>query len=161
MRKELCYLSFSGGQCKEPMSQTQTRMLCCCSMGQAWGNPCNECPRLGSRDHMLLCGTLPGQYINPMTNQTEHINECALMPQMCQHGQCINTPGSFECQCDRGYVYDEAAHQCIGTAKNYFTSDNWKKVMILFSFTQFPLKLLVCFFNLNIFWCVFLSKKLN
>lgn len=48
-----------------------------------------------------------------MTNQTEEIDECLLMPTMCNHGTCINTPGSFECLCDRGYVYDENSHQCI------------------------------------------------
>lgn len=116
MRKELCFLSNSGRQCKDPMSQPQTRRLCCCSMGKAWGNPCQACPEPGVRDYMLLCGnTKPGEYFNPMTNQTEQINECAIMPQMCQHGQCINTPSSFECECERGYVYEEDAHQCIGT----------------------------------------------
>lgn len=41
------------------------------------------------------------------------INECDLMPSMCKHGQCMNTPGSFECMCNRGYIYDEDSHQCI------------------------------------------------
>lgn len=44
MRKELCYLSFTDGQCSQPMTNEQTRMLCCCSMGQAWGHPCQPCP---------------------------------------------------------------------------------------------------------------------
>lgn len=55
--------------------------------------------------------------MNPITNQTEQIDECSLMPQMCHHGTCINTPGSFECQCNRGYIYDADAHQCIGKLK--------------------------------------------
>lgn len=48
-----------------------------------------------------------------MTNKSDEINECELMPNMCHHGQCMNTPGSFECMCNRGYVYDTASHQCI------------------------------------------------
>lgn len=48
-----------------------------------------------------------------MTNQTEEIDECELMPTMCSHGTCMNTPGSFECQCKHGYVYDINSHQCI------------------------------------------------
>lgn len=64
---------------------------------------------------MQLCGSRPGQVKNPMTNATEEIDECALMPQMCSHGVCINTAGSFHCICDPGYIYDEFAHQCIGT----------------------------------------------
>jgi len=51
--------------------------------------------------------------MNPMTNQTEEIDECQLMPNMCKHGTCLNTPGSFECLCDRGFIYDENSHQCI------------------------------------------------
>lgn len=56
---------------------------------------------------------VPGQIMNPITNHTEEIDECALMPTMCTHGRCMNTPGSFECQCDRGYIYDQDSHQCI------------------------------------------------
>ena len=48
-----------------------------------------------------------------MTNQTEEIDECHLMPTMCNHGSCINTPGSFECMCNRGFFYDVDSHQCI------------------------------------------------
>lgn len=32
---------------------------------------------------------------------------------MCQHGICMNTIGSFLCECDPGYTYDDTSHQCI------------------------------------------------
>lgn len=64
-------------------------------------------------EYYTLCGQRPGQIINPMTNETEEIDECALMPTMCSHGTCMNTIGSFECQCNRGYIYDINSHQCI------------------------------------------------
>jgi hypothetical protein len=35
------------------------------------------------------------------------------MPGMCQHGRCVNTVGSFTCDCNLGYVYDVDSHQCI------------------------------------------------
>lgn len=117
------------------MMHPQTKMLCCCSMGAAWGSPCEKCPAERTRElncekitfsktissstisclgeHEILCGQVPGQIMNPITNHTEEIDECALMPTMCTHGRCMNTPGSFECQCDRGYVYDQDSHQCI------------------------------------------------
>lgn len=60
----------------------------------------------------MLCGNKPGQIINPVTNQTEEIDECSLMGSMCKHGTCVDTPGSFECHCNRGYVYDIESHQC-------------------------------------------------
>lgn len=62
----------------------------------------------------MLCGSRPGLITNPMTNRTEEIDECALMPNMCNHGACVNTPGSFHCSCDGGYAYDADSHQCIG-----------------------------------------------
>lgn len=62
----------------------------------------------------MLCGSQPGQIMDPMTNASVEIDECILMPTMCNHGSCLNTPGSFECQCNRGFVYDVVSHQCIG-----------------------------------------------
>ena len=41
---------------------------------------------------------------------------------MCQNGICMNTIGSFHCECYPGYVYDEASHQCID--KNECVEDN-------------------------------------
>jgi hypothetical protein len=66
---------------------------------------------------IALCGgpkMKPGYIQNRITNQTEEIDECHLMPTMCNHGRCMNIPGSFECQCDRGFIYDISVHQCIG-----------------------------------------------
>ncbi|CAH1374115.1 unnamed protein product [Tenebrio molitor] len=113
MRKDLCFLNYSRWRCSTPMTQNQTRKVCCCSMGQAWGQPCEPCPLPGTNEHFALCGGRPGQIVNPMTNETIEINECDLMPSMCKHGECMNTPGSFECQCNRGYIYDVNSHQCI------------------------------------------------
>ena len=36
-----------------------------------------------------------------------------LLQGMCQHGKCINTMGSFKCDCKPGYKFDEPSHQCI------------------------------------------------
>nr|CAD7423795.1 unnamed protein product [Timema monikensis] len=114
MRKDKCFTEYSDGGCTQPMSQGNTRMVCCCSMGAAWGDPCEECPHPGTREYETLCGSKQqGIFINPMTNRTEEIDECNLMPTMCNHGSCINTPGSFECQCNRGFIYDTNVHQCI------------------------------------------------
>ena len=32
---------------------------------------------------------------------------------ICQNGRCVNTVGSFACDCNLGYVYDEDSRQCI------------------------------------------------
>lgn len=31
------------------------------------------------------------------------IDECRISPDLCGRGQCVNTPGDFECKCDEGY----------------------------------------------------------
>ncbi|XP_018574078.1 fibrillin-2-like [Anoplophora glabripennis] len=115
MRKEPCYLNWSRWRCSTPMSQNQTRKVCCCSMGQGWGVDCQPCPLAGTSEYYSLCGgTDPGTIINPFTNQTEKINMCQLMPSTtCKHGVCRDTPGSFECHCNHGYIYDVNSHQCI------------------------------------------------
>ena len=50
-------------------------------MGKAWGLDCDSCPRHGSSEYKSMCGSgPPGVMVNPMTNQTEEIDECQLMP---------------------------------------------------------------------------------
>jgi hypothetical protein len=50
-------------------------------MGKAWGLNCKNCPTRGSSDYKAMCGSgPPGVMINPMTNQSEEIDECQLMP---------------------------------------------------------------------------------
>lgn len=53
MRKEACYLTYDSGQCLNPMVQPQTKMLCCCSMGAAWGNLCEKCPGERTRKYSI------------------------------------------------------------------------------------------------------------
>lgn len=51
MRKESCYLNYESGECFNPMMYPQTKMLCCCSMGAAWGSPCEKCPAERTREY--------------------------------------------------------------------------------------------------------------
>lgn len=83
---------------------------------------------------MILCGSRPGLIMNPMTNRTEEIDECTLMPNMCNHGTCVNTPGSFHCSCDSGYIYDANSHQCIG---KYFEITNFLILTTLINYYNF------------------------
>lgn len=49
MRKENCYFNYANGQCSNPMSHEFTQMLCCCTMGKAWGTSCVPCPQADTR----------------------------------------------------------------------------------------------------------------
>ena len=82
-------------------------------MGASWGNACAICPAKGTQAYKQMCGTSPGSMIDPMTGNKIEIDECQMMPQMCQNGVCMNTIEGFHCECYPGYVYDEASHQCI------------------------------------------------
>lgn len=42
------------------------------------------------------------------------INECLFMPNVCDNGDCINTDGSFRCECHTGFVLDSTGMHCIG-----------------------------------------------
>ncbi len=94
------------------------RVVCCCSLGEAWGSDCSSsCPSRGSPARESLCGAdVPqGMVRDPVTSLPREVDECALMgPGLCgPNGLCLNVPGSFECDCHAGYVYDGASRQCI------------------------------------------------
>lgn len=42
------------------------------------------------------------------------INECLELPGLCQGGVCINTFGSFQCECPRGYALNTDTRVCEG-----------------------------------------------
>ena len=51
--------------------------------------------------------------INPMTGNMEEIDECSLMPGVCGRGRCMNTVGSYSCDCDPGFTLDRDSHSCV------------------------------------------------
>ncbi|CAM9994712.1 unnamed protein product [Lampetra fluviatilis] len=115
-RSSFCFLNFESGKCSVPRALNTTKARCCCSAmpGEGWGDPCELCPREGEAGFEDLCplgvGIIPGP-----GDTREDMNECVENPGICTNGQCINTDGSFRCECPLGYSLDYTAINCIDT----------------------------------------------
>lgn len=48
------------------------------------------------------CKVVPALTLPPSVFHAD-IDECRISPDLCGRGQCVNTPGDFECKCDEGY----------------------------------------------------------
>lgn len=83
-------------------------MDCCCTMGAAWGARCERCPQIGTSAHKELC--LETGY----SIDGSDINECSILPDLCKHGTCLNTLGSYRCICNKGFQVDASGTHCIG-----------------------------------------------
>lgn len=42
------------------------------------------------------------------------INECEVFPGVCKNGRCVNTQGSFRCECAEGLTLDSSGRTCVG-----------------------------------------------
>uniref|UniRef100_A0A2K6DVG1 Fibrillin 3 n=1 Tax=Macaca nemestrina TaxID=9545 RepID=A0A2K6DVG1_MACNE len=115
-RKSFCFTRFEAGKCSVPKAFNTTKTRCCCSKrpGEGWGDPCELCPQEGSAAFQELCpfghGAVPGP-----DDSREDVNECAENPGVCTNGICVNTDGSFRCECPLGYSLDFTSINCVDT----------------------------------------------
>lgn len=42
-------------------------------------------------------------------------DECTVFPDICINGECIDTSGSFLCECRSGFALDQTGKNCTGT----------------------------------------------
>lgn len=95
------------GACEAAAGRPLLRQECCCSVGLAWGSPCTPC----DREH---CPCSKG-FAKLDGAECRDVDECALEPELCAGGRCVNTDGSYRCECPRGMHLDEAGHRCVDT----------------------------------------------
>ena len=106
LREETCYMEYRLGMCKHPIEGRFKKEMCCCTVGQAWGYQCSQCPRNGTKEYSQLC-----KKGNGFMGESD-VNECASFPDMCANGQCKNTMGSFQCICNDGFALDATGMKC-------------------------------------------------
>ncbi|TSK53727.1 Fibrillin-2 [Bagarius yarrelli] len=110
-------------ECGEPLAGRYRLDMCCCSVGEAWGADCEACPKPGTPEFKSICPRGPG-FANRgdiITGRPfyKDIDECAISPDLCGQGTCVNTPGSFECECFDGYESGfMMMKNCMGTCLN-------------------------------------------
>uniref|UniRef100_A0A8C9CX13 Fibrillin 3 n=1 Tax=Panthera leo TaxID=9689 RepID=A0A8C9CX13_PANLE len=113
-RQSFCFTHFEAGKCSVPKAFNTTKARCCCSQkpGEGWNYPCELCPQEGSAAFQELCpfghGAVPG-----LDDSREDVNECAENPGVCTNGLCVNTDGSFRCECPFGYSLDFTGIRCV------------------------------------------------
>ena len=98
-----------------------TQESCCATVGAAWGVPCSKCPE--KRD----CSK--GFFKDPRTGKCTDINECRGIPNICAMGTCVNTDGSYHCECGTGRKYNSQNFECSGMYFNNKKILNCTKVL--------------------------------
>ncbi|CAL4061316.1 unnamed protein product, partial [Meganyctiphanes norvegica] len=87
----------------------------------------NECST-PANNCKFLCKNLIGTFmcICPegyqqvgMIDDCKDINECATNPNICEHGRCINTKGSYRCECYEGFEPSRDGKECLDRRKGY------------------------------------------
>uniref|UniRef100_A0A8C4T440 Fibrillin 2b n=1 Tax=Erpetoichthys calabaricus TaxID=27687 RepID=A0A8C4T440_ERPCA len=100
--RSTCYSSIKKGICTQSSQRATTKSECCCANPEhAFGEPCQPCPAKNSAEFQALCSSGIG-----ITVDGRDINECALIPDICQYGTCENLLGSYRCICNIGYESD-------------------------------------------------------
>ncbi|XP_078313226.1 fibrillin-1-like [Crassostrea virginica] len=108
-----CFNRFYNGQCVSPRLLNMTKADCCCTQGQAWGSrqQCAVCPTEDEAEFKTLCPDGYGRVVDPSGGIVD-VNECAVNPNLCVNGICVNTDGSFRCECLAGYKLGADGRTC-------------------------------------------------
>lgn len=55
-------------------------------------------------------------------------NECLEIPNVCSHGECIDTQGSYRCLCHNGFKATADLTMCMGECVSFFKEKKKKNL---------------------------------
>lgn len=64
------------------------------------------------------------------------VNECEVFPGVCTNGRCLNTQGSFRCECAEGLTLDSTGRTCVGKENVQIKRSFPVAIMALHCFTK-------------------------
>ncbi|KAK4808060.1 hypothetical protein QYF61_017080 [Mycteria americana] len=102
--KGTCWLNIQDGRCEVNINGATLKSECCATLGAAWGSPCERCE---------IDTACPRGYARMKGVTCEDVNECEVFPGVCPNGRCVNTAGSFRCECPEGLTLDGTARTCV------------------------------------------------
>ncbi|MEQ2182859.1 hypothetical protein GOODEAATRI_026639 [Goodea atripinnis] len=131
-----CYGSLLNGRCASQNSQLMTKIQCCCDSGRCWSDGsmpemCPIRPNIQTQNITNMCQAFRNLCLNgrciPMLGigyrcecnmgfkldtRGECIDEDECDRNPCAHGECMNTPGSYICQCPPGFQTTATRTEC-------------------------------------------------
>ncbi|KAG1700053.1 Fibrillin-2 [Nymphon striatum] len=111
-RQGSCWLNVVNGQCEDDVKIQMLRSECCSTIGKAWGSPCQLCD--------VTDQGCPKGYAQTYSSQCLDVNECTVFPNICGGGLCVNTDGSYKCNCPPGLTLDPSSTKCLGTKEKCY-----------------------------------------
>ncbi|POI26797.1 hypothetical protein CIB84_009453, partial [Bambusicola thoracicus] len=126
--KGTCWLNIQDSRCEVNINGATLKSECCATLGAAWGSPYTACSRGFARVKGVTCeaevlskvvtiSLLELAYIlkllSPLHLPTD-VNECDVFPGVCPNGRCVNSRGSFHCECPEGLTLDGTGRVCLG-----------------------------------------------
>lgn len=70
--------------------------------------------KIDDRQIILSFFVCVSPYVLKMSPVPVDINECEVFPGVCTNGRCLNTQGSFRCECAEGLTLDSTGRTCVG-----------------------------------------------
>lgn len=56
---------------------------------------------------------------SPVSLPSTDLNECRAKPGICKNGRCVNTVGSYRCECNDGFEPSSTGTECIGKIRAF------------------------------------------